>query len=94
MSQQHYFHAGDNLEGVRRLARLNVAVDLVYIDPPFATNNDFLIDADRANSISASGKVAYSDKTRGAAYLDELCLRLQAIRDVLSRQARYMFTSM
>jgi adenine-specific DNA-methyltransferase len=84
MSQQHYIHFGDNLEGLRRLAQLGITVDLVYIDPPFATNNEFLIDTGRANSISASGKVAYSDKTRGTAYLDELCLRLQAIRDVMS----------
>ena len=82
--RQHYFHPGDNVEGLRRLAQMGITIDLVYIDPPFATNNDFLIDTDRANSISASGKVAYSDKTRGAAYLDELRLRLQAIRDVMS----------
>ena len=84
MSKQHYFYSGDNLEGLRHLAQLSIAADLVYIDPPFATNNDFLIDTDRANAISASGKVAYSDKTRGDAYLDELRLRLQSIRDVMS----------
>ena len=84
MPQHHYFHPGDNLEGLRRLDRLRIAVDLLYIDPPFATNNDFLIDTDRANSVSASGKVAYSDKTRGAAYLDELRLRLRAIHDIMS----------
>ena len=84
MSQQHYFHPGDNLEGLRRLAQMGITVDLVYIDPPFATNNDFLIDADRANSISASGKLAYSDRTRGDAYLSELRLRLQAICNVMS----------
>ena len=84
MSQQHYFHSGDNLEGLRCLAHLGIIVDLVYIDPPFATNNDFLIDTNRANSISASGKIAYSDKTRGAAYLNDLRLRLNAIRDVMS----------
>lgn len=85
MSQLHYFHSGDNLEGLRRLVHLGIIVDLVYIDPPFATNNDFLIDKDRANSVSASGKVAYSDKTRGAAYLNELRLRLHAIHDVMSQ---------
>ena len=84
MSQQHYFYYGDNLEGLRRLVPLGIMVDLVYIDPPFATNNDFLIDTDRANAISASGKVAYSDKTLGARYLDGLRLRLRAIRDVMS----------
>ena len=84
MSPKHYLHFGDNLEGLRRLAHLGITVDLVYIDPPFATNNHFLIDTDRANAISASGKVAYSDKTRGPAYLGGLRLRLGAIRDVMS----------
>ena len=81
---QHYFHSGDNLEGLRRLALIGISVDLVYIDPPFATNNDFLIDSHRANAISASGSLAYSDKTRGADYLYGLRLRLLAIHDVMS----------
>ena len=87
MSQQHYLHAGDNLEGMRLVREQGIEVDLVYIDPPFATNNDFLIDRDRANSISASGELAYSDKTVGDAYLGELRLRLCAIRDVMSPTA-------
>lgn len=84
MTPRNYFHAGDNLDGLQRLTRLGVSVDLVYIDPPFATNSDFLIDADRANAVSASGSVAYSDKTRGSAYLDELALRLRAIRETMA----------
>ena len=58
---QHLFYAGDNLDGLRLLAEQGIQVDLVYIDPPFATNNDFLIDDDRANTVSASGHPAYSD---------------------------------
>ena len=84
MTLVNYFHAGDNLEGLRRLTRLGISVELVYIDPPFATNSDFLIDTDRANAVSASGAVAYSDKTRGGAYLDALESRLRAIRHVMA----------
>lgn len=81
---QHLFYAGDNLAGLHLLARRGIQVDLVYIDPPFATNNEFLVDTDRANTVSASGTLAYSDTTRGSEYLGTLRLRLLAIRDVMS----------
>ena len=80
----HLFYPGDNLAGLRLLSQHGVRADLVYIDPPFATNNRFLLDADRANTISASGRIAYSDTTRGSDYLDALKLRLLAIKDVMS----------
>ena len=80
----HLFYPGDNLAGLRLLSQHGVRADLVYIDPPFATNNQFLLDADRANTISASGRLAYSDTTRGSDYLDALKLRLLAIKDVMS----------
>ena len=70
--------------GLGLLARRGIRVDLVYIDPPFATNNEFLVDTDRANSVSASGRLAYSDTTRGSEYLDVLRLRLLAIRKIMS----------
>ena len=81
---QHLFYAGDNLAGLELLTHRGIRVDLVYIDPPFATNNEFLVDDDRANAISASGRLAYADTTRGAEYLDALRLRLLAIREVMS----------
>lgn len=81
---QNLFHPGDNLDGLQRVAELGIKVDLVYIDPPFATNNEFLIDTDRANSVSRSGQLAYSDTTVGANYLDELKARLQAISFVMN----------
>lgn len=84
MTAPHLFHPGDNLAGLHRLAGRGIKVELVYIDPPFATNNDFLIDHGRANSVSASGRPAYSDRIRGAAYLDALRQRLHAIRSVMS----------
>ena len=81
---EHLFYPGDNLDGLRLIADMGIAVDLVYIDPPFATNNEFLIDDDRANTVSASGRPAYSDTVQGADYLDSLKLRLLAIRAIMS----------
>ena len=81
---EHLFHAGDNLGGLACLAQSGIEVDLVYIDPPFATNNEFLMDAERANSVSASGELAYSDTWEVDDYLEQLWLRLKAIRSVMA----------
>ena len=81
---EHLFHAGDNLDGLARLAAMGVRVDLVYIDPPFATNNEFLMDSERANAISASGELAYSDTWETDDYLEQLWLRLKAIHSVMA----------
>ena len=80
----HLFYPGDNLPGLRRLADLAIAADLVYIDPPFAANNDFLIDDHRASAVSASGRPAYSDRMRRNACLDTLRQRLAAIHALLN----------
>ena len=81
---EHLFHAGDNLGGLARLVEQGITVDLVYIDPPFGTSNEFLMDADRANTVSASGELAYADTLRGGDYLEQLRLRLDAIRSIMS----------
>ncbi len=81
---EHLFYAGDNLKGLARLDETGIKVDMVYIDPPFATNNEFLIDSDRANTISASGELAYTDTVRGDDYLRQLGLRLEGIRRVMT----------
>ena len=80
----HLFFSGDNLEGMNLIEEKGIKVDLVYIDPPFATNNEFLIDKDRANTISGSGELAYADTVRGEDYLAQLRLRLEAIRRVMA----------
>ncbi len=85
MSNLVYF--GDNAEGLRHLQESQPPVDLVYIDPPFGTSNEFLMDESRANSISASGYPAYSDKTRGDAYLEALETRLWGIHAVMAESA-------
>ena len=63
-------------------------VDLVYIDPPFATNGHFKISEDRANTISSSNRdaIAYSDILIGDDFLEFLRERLIFLRELLSKQ--------
>ena len=84
---ENIFIAGDNLAGIELVRRMGVTADLVYIDPPYATNREFLIDTNRANSVSASGTTAYQDRTTGERYVSELMLRIQALHDVMAEHA-------
>ena len=61
-------------------------VDLIYIDPPFATNNTFTITDGRANTISNSskGKVAYKDTLKGAEFIEFIRERLVLLKMLLS----------
>lgn len=63
-------------------------VDLVYIDPPFATNNTFTITDGRANTISNSSKgtVAYKDTLKGVDLIEFLRERLVLLKMLLSDQ--------
>lgn len=77
----------DNLQILATLLQTHSGkIDLVYIDPPFATNSDFKIGKDRANSISrsASDETAYSDKLVGEEFLEFLRERLVLLRELLS----------
>lgn len=82
---------GDNLKGLDFLLndrKLKGKIDLIYIDPPFATNGNFTITDGRASTISNSknGSVAYSDKLVGEEFLEYLRQRLILLRDLLSEQ--------
>ena len=61
-------------------------VDLIYIDPPFATNNTFTITEGRANTISNSsnGTLAYKDTLKGADFIEFLRERLVLLKMLLS----------
>ncbi len=61
-------------------------IDLIYIDPPFATNNIFTITDGRANTISNSskGNVAYHDNLKGAEFIEFLRERLVLLKMLLS----------
>ncbi|MCB8964705.1 MAG: site-specific DNA-methyltransferase [Bacteroidales bacterium] len=82
---------GDNIEGLNYLLNereLKGKVDLVYIDPPFATGGNFTISNGRATTISNSkkGDIAYSDTLKGADFIDFLRERLQLLKELLSEQ--------
>lgn len=79
---------GDNLEVMLYILHNNLQknIDLIYIDPPFATNNIFTLDKNRANSISRKKKaeIAYVDTRNGEEYLEFLRQRLIVARELMS----------
>lgn len=78
---------GDNLAILKTLSEeYKGKVNLVYIDPPFATNGHFKIGAERANTISSSNddEIAYSDTLLGADFLEFLRERLIFLHGLLS----------
>ncbi len=82
---------GENLHVLKVLLNdfnLKGKIDLIYIDPPFATNNNFTITNGRASTISNSkdGEIAYSDTLKGAGFIEFLRERLILLRELLSEQ--------
>jgi adenine-specific DNA-methyltransferase len=82
---------GDNIEVLHYLLEsknMKGKIDLVYIDPPFATNGNFTITDGRASTISNSrnGEIAYSDKLIGKEYIEFLRKRLILIKELLSEK--------
>ena len=80
---------GDNLSVLKTLKEdcsLCGKIDLVYIDPPFATNGHFKISEGRANTISMvnGDDIAYSDTLIGADFLEFLRQRLIFLRELMS----------
>ncbi len=81
----------DNIKGLNYLLNekdLKGKIDLVYIDPPFATGGNFTITDGRASTISNSrnGDVAYSDKLLGNDFLDFIRKRLLLLKELMSEQ--------
>lgn len=79
----------DNLPALKTLLDdYTGEVDLIYIDPPFATNEHFKISEGRANTISSSNgdAIAYSDTLIGPEFLEFLRERLIFLRELLSER--------
>ncbi len=87
--------SGENFEVLSRLLNNGYKnkIDLIYIDPPFATTNDFVITDNRVSTISKpkEGIVAYSDKLVGQEYLEFIRERLVLMRELLSEQGSIYF---
>lgn len=78
---------GDNFNVLAfLLKKYKDKIDLVYIDPPFNTSNDFYISDTRANSVSTNKNsiLAYSDKMSKEEFLEFLRERLMLIKELLS----------
>lgn len=79
----------ENIKGLNYLLydkQLKGKVDLIYIDPPFATGGNFTITDGRATTISNSknGEIAYSDKLIGDDFIDFLRKRLYLLKELMS----------
>ena len=91
MMMENLLIKADNIAGLNYLLEeknLGGKIDLVYIDPPFATGGNFTITEGRASTISNSrnGDIAYSDKLLGNDFLDFLKQRLILLKKLLSQQ--------
>lgn len=81
----------DNLIGLQYLLsekKLKGKIDLVYIDPPFATGGNFTITDGRATTISNSkdGDIAYTDCIKSTDFINYLRERIVLIHELLSEQ--------
>jgi adenine-specific DNA-methyltransferase len=79
----------NNLVALKQLiTKHNLAgkIDLIYIDPPFATNNTFTVTNDRASTISNSlkGTIAYTDTLKGFDFIEFIRERLVLLKFLLS----------
>ena len=80
---------GDNLPVLKTLmsnSDVKGKVRLVYIDPPFSTDQEFRSGNSRVSTISSSleDQIAYKDTLVGADYLEFLRKRLIFLRELLS----------
>ena len=80
----------ENLDGLNFLLDNNFSrkIDLIYIDPPFSTNNIFTVESGRASTISRtkSGKIAYTDNLKGKDFIFFLKKRLILLKELLSEK--------
>lgn len=80
---------GENFSALSKLLNSGFKnkIDLVYIDPPFATNGIFRIDANgdtRTVSSANDSIIAYTDNLTGDSFLEFLRERLFLIKELLS----------
>ena len=78
---------GDNIIALKKLTKkYKNKIDLVYIDPPYNTNQAFYIAEDRATTISRKNesKIAYNDKMPLDEYLNYIEEVLKLIKELLS----------
>ena len=85
---------GDNIAGLEYLINergLKGGVDLVYIDPPFATNDKFTVAEGRSSTISRArkGETAYTDFLLGEDFVEFVRRRAVLLREILSPKGSF-----
>ena len=90
-SKRNLLIEGDNFSSLQLLLHeysLKEKIDLIYIDPPFATNNTFTIGDKRTSTISSSRNdiIAYQDMLVGEAFIEFLRERLILAYELLSEK--------
>ena len=88
---------GENIGGLNYLLShgFKETIDLIYVDPPFATGSDFLVSEGRASTVSnsKSGRVAYTDKVTGNTFINDIRKRMILAKELLSpRGSIYLHT--
>lgn len=86
-SSNSYLIGGDNFDAMAGILNgCGGLVDLIYIDPPFNTNQTFSVSASRASTISRSnnGIIAYSDFMNDDEYLQFMYNRFILMHELLS----------
>lgn len=86
---------GDNFDALNILIHdfdLKGKIDLIYIDPPFSTNNIFKV-GERSNTISSSinDDIAYEDTLKDEEFLEFIRERLVLLHELLSNKGSIYF---
>lgn len=80
---------GNNLPVLKSFlndTRIKGKVKLIYIDPPFSTNQEFRHNHERTSTISSSknDSIAYSDTLLGSDFIEFLRKRIVFLKEILS----------
>lgn len=89
LSTKPTYISGDNFNVMSSLLASGYggSIDLIYIDPPFNTNQTFNVNDKRVSTISRNGPiVAYSDNLKPYEYLEFIRERLILMRELLSKK--------
>lgn len=90
-AQRNLIIYGENIRALKYLLEergLKGKVDLIYTDPPFATNITFTVTDGRSSTISSSshGSVAYTDNILGDDFVSYIRERLLLMKELLSEK--------
>ena len=90
-AQRNLIIYGENIRALKYLLEergLKGKVDLIYTDPPFATNITFTVTDGRSSTISSSshGSVAYTDNVLGDDFVSYIRERLLLMKELLSEK--------